>query len=436
MSVIKAIMQYAQDISGHRNLVKVAAPTGNAASLFSGGETLHSMLKIPAEKWFSEPLEDLVGEPLADLQKKFKDTQVLIIDEKGMVGLGRLAQINKRLKQAKPEQQELPFGGITILLSGDFRQLPPVLDLALYSESGGTTFQCEGRVLYRMFDISICLKQSMRQAGDENAEFRSELERLATGEFSVDDWKKWAKCNLQQMSDERKRNFYENGTKLCAMKKNMNAFNISHLKKTGSPIAKIKAVNSLGAVKFPADKAQGLSNVLYLSKGARIVLTNNIWAEAKLVNGSRGTVRYIIYEDGKLPPHDQPAFIICHFPDYIGPSYLRTEDKLVPLVPMTRSWFKKNKQFSRIQYPIILGWAITIHKSQGMTLDEIILDVGEKEFATGLTYTGAKRTRNFGLLAFDPFPNYHRFAKIFLSKGFKSRRKEELRKLKMAADQM
>ena len=121
--VIKAIMQYAQDISGHRNLVKVAAPTGNAASLFSGRETLHSMLKIPAEKWFSEPLEDLVGEPLADLQKKFKDTQVLIIDEKGMVGLGRLAQINKRLKQAKPEQQELPFGGITILLSGDFRQL-------------------------------------------------------------------------------------------------------------------------------------------------------------------------------------------------------------------------------------------------------------------------------------------------------------------------
>jgi hypothetical protein len=84
--VIKAIMQYAHDISGHRNLVKVAAPTGNAASLFSGGETLHAMLKIPAEKWFSEPLEDLVGEPLADLQKKFKDTQVLIIDEKGMVG--------------------------------------------------------------------------------------------------------------------------------------------------------------------------------------------------------------------------------------------------------------------------------------------------------------------------------------------------------------
>jgi ATP-dependent DNA helicase PIF1 len=193
------------------------------------------------------------------------------------------------------------------------------------------------------------------------------------------------------------------------------------LKKTGSPIAKIKAVNSPGAARFPADKSQGLSNVLYLSKGARIVLTNNIWAEAKLVNGSRGTVRYIIYEDGKLPPNDQPALIICQFPDYIGPSYLQTEEKMVPIVPMTRNWFEKNKQFSRTQYPIILGWAITIHKSQGMTLDEIILDVGEKEFATRLTYTDTTRTQNFGLLAFDPFPNYHRFAKIFLSKGFKSR---------------
>ena len=54
--VIKSILQYGHEVSGHRNFVRVAAPTGNAASLFSGGETLHSMLKIPAEKWFSEPL--------------------------------------------------------------------------------------------------------------------------------------------------------------------------------------------------------------------------------------------------------------------------------------------------------------------------------------------------------------------------------------------
>ena len=87
--------------------------------------------------------------------------------EEGMVCLGRLAHINRRLK---PEQQELPFGGITVLISGDFRQLPPVLAFALYSETVGTKFQWEGRVLYRLYNISVCLKQSLRQIGDKNAE--------------------------------------------------------------------------------------------------------------------------------------------------------------------------------------------------------------------------------------------------------------------------
>ena len=58
--VINAISQYAHEATGNRNFVRVAAPTGNAASLFSGGETLHSMFKIPAEKWFSESLDDLM----------------------------------------------------------------------------------------------------------------------------------------------------------------------------------------------------------------------------------------------------------------------------------------------------------------------------------------------------------------------------------------
>ena len=80
------------------------------------------------------------------------------------------------------------------------------------------------------------------------------------------------------------------------------------------------------------------------------------------------------------------------------------------------------------------------------------MDIGDKEFATDLTYTGATRTKNLNLLAFDPYPNYHRldktgggqamysicfrFAKIFLSKGFKARRKEEIRKQEMADNQL
>ena len=115
----------------------------------------------------------------------------------------------------------------------------------------------------------------------------------------------------------------------------------------------MKAVNSQGAASFPAEKAQGLQNVLNISKDAKIVLKSNIWSEAKLVNGSRGTVKFLIYEEGKLPQNHQPAFIICHFPDYIGPSSVPNQEKLVPLVAITKTWFDKNKQFSRTQFPII-----------------------------------------------------------------------------------
>ena len=60
------------------------------------------------------------------------------------------------------------------------------------------------------------------------------------------------------MTDETRRRLEDSGTKLCALKKRLVLFNISHLKKTGSPIIKMKAVNSQGAASFPAEKAQGL----------------------------------------------------------------------------------------------------------------------------------------------------------------------------------
>ena len=149
--LINAILHKAQELSGHRNLVKIVSPTGSAASHFPNGQTIHSLLRIPTSKGTSE-LDDLAGSPLADLQHDFKHTRAIIIDEKGMVGLGRLSQIHARLKQAKPEAADQPFGGITILLAGDLRQLHPVGDLPFYSQKGGDLTQ--GRVLcWQMYMI-------------------------------------------------------------------------------------------------------------------------------------------------------------------------------------------------------------------------------------------------------------------------------------------
>ena len=158
-------------------MVKIVSPTGSAASHFPDGQTIHSLLKIPVNKGTTE-LDDLTGGQLASLQQDFKHTRAIIIDEKGMVGLGRLSQIHARLKQAKPEAADQSFGGITILLAGDLRQLHPVGDLPFYSQKGGELTHQQGRVLYKLFDAqTFILHQQMRQQGAENQLFREQLER-------------------------------------------------------------------------------------------------------------------------------------------------------------------------------------------------------------------------------------------------------------------
>ena len=90
------------------------------------GATLHSLLQIPVkfdDKNCAPPLD---GDQLQRLQATFKDTHLLWIDEKSMVSTTRLYQIDQRLKQAKPENADLPFGGMSVILMGDYAQLPPV----------------------------------------------------------------------------------------------------------------------------------------------------------------------------------------------------------------------------------------------------------------------------------------------------------------------
>ena len=113
------------------DFVRIAAPTGCAAFNVRGN-TLHSLLQLPVPTNQANPVPDLAGGQLTRLQLTFKNCQMLAIDEKSMVSTLRLHQIDQRLRQAKPEKAKEPFGGISILLMGDFAQLPPVMEKALF----------------------------------------------------------------------------------------------------------------------------------------------------------------------------------------------------------------------------------------------------------------------------------------------------------------
>ena len=128
-------------VSKKEGFLKMAAPTGTASFLIKG-DTLHSLFKLPV----NIPLK---GTTLLDLQEKFKNTELIIIDEMSMVGQYMLYQISKRLQEAKPHKSNIDFAGVSIVLMGDFAQLPPVTDKSLFNNTGGASFQIKGRYLYQ-----------------------------------------------------------------------------------------------------------------------------------------------------------------------------------------------------------------------------------------------------------------------------------------------
>ena len=285
---ITAICQYAKRTTGSSSTVLVTAPTGSAASLLPGGRTIHSLLKIRPEDGFKQHEEPLQGMALHRLQTTFRTTKVLILDEKSMCGLGRLSQVHRRLCQAKESTE--PFGGLTFVLCGDIRQLPPVQDLAIYSQEGGELAQREGRELYKLFDVSIRLTESHRQKGDPV--FAEQLERMACGSYTKEDWASWKPRAFNKLPAEEQEKFMKTANKLCARRDDTKAFNIAQMKKTGGEIFRINAIDEgPGAGSADSNKAKGLAKSVVLSRNSQVVLTSNLWQEAKLVNGSRGFVR-------------------------------------------------------------------------------------------------------------------------------------------------
>ena len=356
--------------------VRVAAPTGCAAVQLPGGQTLHSLLKLPVLK-DGESLEKLDGAALKDLQERLSAMKLLIIDEKGiqllishclilicffsgMVGLSRLHQIDVRLRQGMCSTDA--FGGVSVMLAGDLRQLPPVGDLALFSTSDGKDEAKLGRILYKMFDLmSFQLSQQMRQAGDRNQRIRDILERFCSGDFTEDDWRFMSSRDFERLDSKEQEEFQTSGLLMAAYKKDLVDFNKQKLVSLGTPIFKVVARNSpASGSAFDADTADGLQQSIYLARNCRVLLTRNLWTEKKLVNGSVGTVIKIIFSENNKT--DLPDMVLVKFDSYTGPSFLDDEERVVPICPSTANWRSKGQNYTRRQFPFLMAYGISIHK--------------------------------------------------------------------------
>ena len=156
------------------------------------------------------------------------------------------------------------------------------------------------------------------------------------------------------------------------------------------------------------------------------MLTKNVWQSKGLYNGALGTVRGIVFGDNVRPP-SQPICVLIEFDDYCGPS-LMPQHRIVPIVSETVAFDPHcGKTGSRQQLPLVLGWTMTIHKSQGLTLNHVVLGIGNKELAFGITYVGCSRVKSYKGLAFQMSFPWERMEKINQAKGMRAVRAEIVR---------
>ena len=299
------------------------------------------------------------------------------------------------------------------------------MDLPLYTTVSRTELSDLGSVNYHLFDRAITLDQVMRQAGNDSAQqlFRNILMRLRNGELRVEDWKHLIQQTPVEVDDDT--SGFDEALRLFPTTSAVSEYNVTKLHSNDQPVAVIKAVHSgAGAIKASADDAGGLEPVVCLAHGARVMLTTNLWVQVGLVNGAMGTVVAICYDDAGESPPRLPVAVTVRFDSFSGPTL---SDGSVPITPLRRTWLSTDKTCSRLQLPLKLAWAVTIHKCQGMTLNKAVVDLGKKEFSAGLTFVACSRVRQLkDLLFVTPFP-FQRVANLASSYRHSERLHEEKR---------
>ena len=345
--------------------VAVTAMTGCAALLLGqGAKTIHSWAGIGLG---TGPFEQMIGR--IRMMKKaataWKNTRTLIIDEISMMTpdiLELLDRVGKRLRNSSR-----PFGGLQVVFVGDFFQLPPV------AKAVETAFAFQSPVWLQTIEKTVALDRIFRQ---EDSAFQKILDEARIGEISPRSLATLkSRCNLDYSGELIK------PTILLARKADVELINKGSLDALLGEARIYSAKTKNG--KHPPSEAKKIVEKmdanspyvteLVLKKGAQVMLIKNIDPENGLVNGSRGIVT-------DFTPQGKP---VVHFK--IGTEV--TVDHEI--------WASDHESpVERIQIPLCLAYALTIHKSQGATLDCALIDVGPKIFECGQAYVALSRVKS------------------------------------------
>jgi ATP-dependent exoDNAse (exonuclease V) alpha subunit len=348
--------QYIQYLQKHDVPVAITASTGIAASHMNGS-TIHSWSGLGVRKTLS-PYDLEAMEEKKYLWDRFKKTKVLIIDEVSMLHHYRLDLVDKIARFFK--RIDAPFGGLQVILCGDFFQLPPVTrrgeDDALFAYHSAA---------WKTLGLKVCyLTESHRQ---EDAAFLSVLNAIRKNDIS-----KEILSHLESRFNKPP-SISLRPTKLYTHNEDVDAINQAELEKIDGETHTYRMTSEGWDTLTAVLKSTCLaSEVLKLKVGTQVMFVKNN-TEGGYVNGTLGTV------------------VQCKR-EY--PVIRTARGELINAEPVEWMLQDDGKVKAKIkQVPLRLAWAITVHKSQGMTLDVAEIDLS-KSFEKGMGYVALSRVKS------------------------------------------
>ena len=357
----------------HKNCV-VSAPTGVAA-INAGGMTLHSLFQLPFEPF-------IPGMEYRNSKERFKFStakrdmlqglELLIIDEVSMLRADVLDSIDSVLRYVR--RNDRPFGGIQMLYIGDMFQLPPVVkdeEWSYLRDYYQSLFFFHAKAVQRVPPVYLELKKIYRQ---REQFFVDLLNRVRNDELTQDD--------LLTLNRQYQPNFKppsgEKYITLTTHNAKADAINGQELARLTTP-----AHRFAGEIKgeFP-EYSLPTDRTLVLKEGAQIMfIKNDTGEERRYFNGKLGVIARIGTDRIDVRPEGSGDIIDIEKETWKNIRYTFNKET---------AEIEEEELGSFVQYPIRLAWAITIHKSQGLTFERAIIDTGDA-FAAGQSYVALSR---------------------------------------------
>lgn len=348
--VLQQIIMWARDACKD---VGITASTGLAAYMLRG-RTIHSFLGIGLGAKSATALADKVMK-IKGVYNRLRGLEVLLIDEVSMIEGEFLEKISDFLSILRGDTR--PFGGIQVVLCGDFCQLPPVNGEYCFTSGFWKTAGIE----------TVMLEELVRQ--DKDTEFQKMLGELRWGVCTKDTLKR-----LKGLKDTR----FEGGvvpTRLYSVNVDVDKINAYEYKKMVDKGAATRVYKSKFTTHPSTEqwcKSVKIPEEVELCVGAQVLVTWNLPTDLTIVNGTRG----VVTEVGES-----------------GPKIRLVSGREVKIEPMKIAC-EDNDKIAAMFVPLRLAYALSIHKSQGMTLDAVEIDLGESIFEYGQAYVALSRARS------------------------------------------